>query len=205
MTQLPIPGPEAAAHSHALTDFIRGRIVEAGGWIPFAEYMSLALYAPGLGYYTAGARKFGAGGDFVTAPELTPIFGQAIAAQAAQVIETIGGGDILELGAGSGRLAVDMLLELERLDRLPVRYFILDVSADLCERQRHWSVETIPHLADRVVWLDTLPDHVLPASSSATKCWMPCLYICCTGNRERCGNGASPGRPAQVLSGRTGC
>jgi SAM-dependent MidA family methyltransferase len=158
MVQLPAPGPEAAAHSRVLTEFIKDRIVEAGGWISFAEYMSLALYAPGLGYYTAGARKFGAGGDFVTAPELTPLFGQVVAAQAAQVLEAVGGGDILELGAGSGRLAVDMLLELERLERLPDRYFILDVSADLRERQQALISAEIPQLTNRVVWLDALPE-----------------------------------------------
>jgi len=158
MAPLPAPSPEAAEHSRVLTDLIAGRIVEAGGWIPFAEYMSLALYAPGLGYYTAGARKLGAAGDFVTAPELTPVFGRAVAVQAAQVLEAIDGGDILELGAGSGRLAVDMLVELERLGHLPGRYCILDVSADLRERQQALVSAEIPHLSDRLVWLDSLPE-----------------------------------------------
>lgn len=155
---LPEPAPEALAHSRSLAETIARHIAEAGGWISFADYMSLALYAPGQGYYAAGARKFGAGGDFVTAPELTPIFGQAVAAQAAQVLTEVGGGDILELGAGSGRLAVDMLGELASLGRLPERYFILDVSPDLRQRQEALIRTEIPGLAGRVVWLDTLPE-----------------------------------------------
>jgi SAM-dependent MidA family methyltransferase len=121
--------------------------------------MSMALYAPGLGYYSAGARKFGAVGDFVTAPELTPIFGQTVAAQARQILNTTGG-DILELGAGSGRLAADMLLELERLGSLPRRYYILDVSADLRQRQQSLLHAEVPHLLDRVEWLDSLPERI---------------------------------------------
>jgi SAM-dependent MidA family methyltransferase len=153
----PLPSQEAQAHSQSLVDHIARRITECSGWISFADYMSMALYAPGLGYYTAGARKFGASGDFITAPELTPLFGQAIAAQARQVLEATGG-DILELGAGSGRLAVDMLRELERLDCLPGRYFILDLSPDLRQRQRLLLQAEAPHLLERVVWLDALPE-----------------------------------------------
>jgi SAM-dependent MidA family methyltransferase len=119
--------------------------------------MSLALYAPGLGYYSAGARKFGSAGDFVTAPELTPLFGQAIAAQAVQVLRACGG-DVLELGAGSGRLAVDLLLELERRDCLPGRYRILEVSADLRQRQQALIGAEAAHLLERVRWLDALPE-----------------------------------------------
>ena len=120
----PVPGPEALAHSGRLAAAIAERIAADGGWISFADYMSMALYAPGLGYYAAGARKFGSAGDFVTAPELTPLFGKAVAAQAVQVLSDTGGG-ILELGAGSGRLAVDLLAELEHRDCLPESYAIL--------------------------------------------------------------------------------
>lgn len=155
---LPEPSQEALTHSRSLVDFIAQRIAQAGGWIPFAEYMSLALYAPGQGYYSAGARKFGPGGDFITAPELTPIFAQCIAAQAARVLAATGGGEILELGAGSGRLAVDMLLELRRLDSLPERYCILDLSPDLRQRQRALLQAEAPDLLGRVEWLDTLPE-----------------------------------------------
>ncbi len=154
---LPIPSADAQAHSQALIDFITARIADAGGWISFAEYMSLALYAPGLGYYSAGARKFGAEGDFVTAPELTPLFGRAMAGQAAEVLGACAG-DILELGAGSGRLAVDMLQELDRLGCLPGRYYILEVSPDLRQRQQARLAEELPHLLDKVSWLERLPE-----------------------------------------------
>lgn len=153
------PSPEAGAHSQRLSSLIADRIAAAGGWLPFADYMELALYAPGLGYYAAGARKFGAAGDFVTAPELTPLFGQCLASQAAEVLDTVGGG-ILELGAGSGRLAVDVMRELDRLDRLPERYAILELSADLRQRQQALFAAEAPELLDRVAWLDTLPERI---------------------------------------------
>ena len=98
--------------------------------------MEMALYEPGLGYYSAGARKFGASGDFITAPEVAPVFSRCVAAQCAEVLVSLGGGDVLEVGAGSGAMAAAMLVELEVLQSLPARYLILDVSADLRERQR---------------------------------------------------------------------
>ncbi|MGB4674113.1 MAG: SAM-dependent methyltransferase [Azovibrio sp.] len=154
---LPAPAPEALAHSQRLADLIRQEIRAAGGWISFARFMSMALYAPGLGYYTAGARKFGAAGDFVTAPELTPLFGRALARQAAQVMAA-SRPFILEAGAGSGRLAADLLLALEAMGSLPERYFILDISTDLRQRQRQWLAREVPRLLERVEWLDALPE-----------------------------------------------
>lgn len=136
---------------------IRAEIEAAGGWIPFARYMEQALYAPGLGYYSAGARKFGHGGDFVTAPELTPLFAQALARQVAQVLAQTGG-NILELGPGSGRLALDLLEALAALGCLPERYYLLEVSADLRERQRTLFAQTAPQWLERLVWLDALPE-----------------------------------------------
>jgi SAM-dependent MidA family methyltransferase len=157
-SMLPAPSPDALAHSQRVSAHVRHLIEAVGGWISFAQYMQAALYAPGLGYYVAGAAKFGAAGDFVTAPELTPLFGRALArALAPALAET--GGDILELGAGSGRLAADLLGELERLDALPTRYAILDVSADLAARQRDTIARAQPHLLARVCWLDALPQH----------------------------------------------
>ena len=135
---------------------IAGEISASGGWISFARYMELALHAPGFGYYSAGARKFGADGDFVTAPELGPLFGRTLARQAAQVLRA-GVTDIIEIGAGSGRLACDLLAELAVLDCLPLRYLILETSADLGERQRALLQRELPHLVARVTWLDTLP------------------------------------------------
>ena len=151
---LPTPSPAAAAHSVRLTTLIKKEISAKGGWISFARFMELALYAPTLGYYTAGAHKLGAAGDFITAPELSHLFAQTLARQVAQIMA--GSAPlVLELGAGSGKLAGDMLAELELLGSLPERYYILEVSADLRARQQtllqaRWQ--------DRVVWLDALPD-----------------------------------------------
>ncbi|WP_124949458.1 class I SAM-dependent methyltransferase [Sulfuriferula thiophila] len=152
---LPVPTPAALAISEQLTRLIANEIVEHG-WISFARYMELALYAPGLGYYSAGAAKFGASGDFVTAPEISPLFGRSLAHQVMQVL-TLSGGDVLETGAGSGRLACDLLAELVRLDCLPQRYYILEVSADLRERQQQLIARELPEWTDRVVWLEQLP------------------------------------------------
>jgi SAM-dependent MidA family methyltransferase len=154
---LPAPSPEAAQHSARLVDLIRRDIAAHDGWISFARYMELALYAPGLGYYTAGAYKFGAAGDFITAPELSPLFGRTLARQVAEIITT-SSPHILELGAGSGKLAADMLAELELRGSLPDSYAILEVSADLRARQQALMRERLPHLLDRVSWLDALPD-----------------------------------------------
>jgi len=156
-THLPIPNPAAQAHSARLTALIHHAIEASGGWISFARYMELALYAPGLGYYTAGAHKFGEAGDFITAPELSALFGRTLARQVQQIMRQ-SAPHILELGAGSGKLAVDMLTELESLGSLPESYSILEVSADLRERQRALVQLCLPHLLGRVCWLDTLPE-----------------------------------------------
>ena len=154
---LPAPSAEALAHSQRVTAHLRSLVDAAGGWVPFSRYMEAALYAPGLGYYAAGATKFGAAGDFVTAPEMTPLFGRTLAHAIAPVLGETGGA-LLELGAGSGRLAADLLGELERLGALPPRYSILEVSADLRQRQQQTIAREWPHLAERVQWLDALPE-----------------------------------------------
>lgn len=159
MSALPQPTPEAQAHSDRLRNLIHRDIAAQGGWIPFSRFMELALYAPALGYYSAGARKFGAAGDFVTAPELSPLFGRTLARQVADIMAQ-SAPQVMELGAGSGKLAVDMLGELERMDCLPERYAILEVSADLRDRQRALVQDRLPHLASRVHWLDALPEHI---------------------------------------------
>ncbi|HTN93813.1 MAG TPA: SAM-dependent methyltransferase [Gallionella sp.] len=153
---LPRPSVDAAEHSARLAELIRRDIIAQGGWIPFARYMELALYAPGLGYYTAGAHKFGMAGDFITAPELSPLFGRTVARQIAEIMR-LSSPHVLELGAGSGKLAVDMLAELEKLGDLPDSYSILEVSADLRARQRKLIRESLPHLLGRVRWLNVLP------------------------------------------------
>ncbi len=143
------------------TQRVRGRLTEeiagAGGWLSFERYMETALYAPGLGYYSAGARKLGQGGDFTTAPEISRLFGGCVAQQCADVLRDLGGGSILEIGAGSGALAADVLSRLEALGRLPARYAILEVSADLRDRQRRALIERLPHLEHLVEWLDAPP------------------------------------------------
>ena len=155
-----LPGltAEEAAHGARLEARVLEEIAGAGGWISFARFMQLALYEPGLGYYSAGARKLGPAGDFITAPEVAPVFSRCFAQQCAEVLGGLGGGDVLELGAGSGAMAAAMLAEFERLGTLPGRYRILDVSADLRERQRAALAGSVPHLLDRVDWLDRLPD-----------------------------------------------
>jgi SAM-dependent MidA family methyltransferase len=156
---LPTPSTEAIAHSTKLCELIRHDIATQGGWIPFSRYMELALYAPGLGYYSAGARKFGAAGDFITAPELSTLFGRTVARQLVEVMQA-SSPRILELGAGSGKLALDILGELERRDALPESYSILEVSADLRERQQALLHQKLPHLAVRLHWLDALPENI---------------------------------------------
>lgn len=167
---LPTPSPDAQAASRELSARIAARIEAGGGWLPFAEFMDMALHLPGLGYYAGGAHKFGsreAGGDFVTAPELTPLFGQALAAQVAQVLAQIGVSPaptfpavpaVLEVGAGSGRLAADLLLALDARGALPARYQILELSGELRARQREAIAQMAPALAGRVEWLDELPE-----------------------------------------------
>lgn len=154
---LPEPDAHAAESSRRLVAHIAAEIERAGGWIPFTRYMELALYAPGLGYYSGGARKFGAAGDFVTAPELSPLFAQCLAAQVGQILAA-GAPRLLEAGAGSGALAAELLLELERGGMPPERYEILELSGELRARQRETLRARAPHLASRVAWLDTLPE-----------------------------------------------
>ena len=144
-------------HTERVCALIRDEIAAAGGWISFERYMDLALYAPGLGYYSAGARKLGSGGDFTTAPEISGLFGACLAQQCAEVLSAVAGGSILEVGAGSGRLAVDIMTRLEALERLPDRYYILEVSADLSARQRALVHAHIPHLEPRMQWLEAPP------------------------------------------------
>ncbi len=160
VADLPPPGDDARAASAALGAIIAAEIAARGGWISFARYMELALYQPGLGYYAGGSHKFGdhhAGGDFLTAPELTPLFGRALARQVAQVL-AVSAPQVIEAGAGSGRLAVDLLAGLDALGCLPERYRILELSGELRARQQAMLAERAPEYAGRVEWLDTLPE-----------------------------------------------
>lgn len=155
-SMLPSLTADEKAHSEAVAALIRSRIEAAGGWLSFADFMEMALYAPGLGYYSAGSVKLGAGGDFVTAPEISDLFSRCVARQCADVLAATGG-DILELGAGTGRMAACVLQSLAEIGVLPERYAILEVSGDLAERQRARLAELPAQLRERVVWLDRLP------------------------------------------------
>ncbi len=157
MSALPTPSAAALSHSQGLVDHIRQRIAANQGWLSFADYMEAALYAPGLGYYSGGSAKFGGAGDFTTSPEMTPLFGRTLAGQLAQAFAHTSP-NILEFGAGSGKLARDILLELEQLGQLPERYYILDLSAELRERQWQTLQRDARHLLTHVEWLDAIPD-----------------------------------------------
>jgi SAM-dependent MidA family methyltransferase len=158
LADLPAPDPDAAVHSERLRALLHEEISRAGGAITFERYMEQALYASGLGYYSAGAQKFGAAGDFITAPEISPLFSRIVARQWAEILAHTGGDTILELGAGSGALAEAALAELAELDSLPARYWILETSGELRARQQARLARALPDdLMARVAWLDTLP------------------------------------------------
>ena len=146
MSSLPPPSVDALDQSVRLLELVAADIDAGDGWIPFSRYMERVLYAPGLGYYSGGARKFGPGGDFITAPELTPLFGQALAAQIEQLMRA-SAPQVIEVGAGTGLLAADLLLELEARDCLPTHYGILELSGELRARQCDTLAQKAAHLA----------------------------------------------------------
>ena len=159
--QLPVPDADAIAHSHKLVEVITEEMHRQGGQITFEHYMSMVLYHPGLGYYASGSQKFGAGGDFVTAPQISSLFSWCLARQCCEILNALPADEnrsILEFGAGTGIMAADILLELEKLGALPDRYYILEVSADLRQRQQTTLENKANHLIDSVDWLDRLPD-----------------------------------------------
>lgn len=155
---LPTPDPDSEAHSGRVREHVVARIREAGGTISFADYMQQVLYAPGLGYYVAGSTRFGSGGDFVTAPEVSSLFGRVVARQIEPVLASMDRPDVLEFGAGTGKLAVDVLGRLAETGCLPARYRILEVSPDLVAEQQARIRRDIPALAGRVEWLSDLPE-----------------------------------------------
>src|ERR1700726_2089581 len=157
---LPPLSPDERRHSRSLANRLREAVAAAGGWLSFERFMELALYAPGLGYYSAGSVKIGVGGDFVTAPEVSDLFNRCVARQCAEIL-TVTGGGILELGAGTGRMAATVLTALAAQGVLPERYAILEVSADLAARQRARLAQLPPQLRECVVWLERLPESPL--------------------------------------------
>ena len=140
----------------SLEEIIKNTIIQNQAPIGFDEFMDLALYSPNLGYYRGGLEKFGEKGDFITAPETSDLFGFCIAKQCKEVLSD--NDDILEFGAGSGVLASQILFELGRLDSLPNKYYILELSAELRQRQKQTISQVLPELIDKVEWLDSLPN-----------------------------------------------
>lgn len=154
---LPPLTADEQAHAARVHSALVRRIEDAGGWLAFIDFMRFALYEPGLGYYSAGARKFGAEGDFITAPELSPLFAMCVARQVAEVFERTGGREIVEFGAGTGALACDVMRRLIERGLEPQSYAIVEVSADLRDRQRERVRHSLGAHAGRVEWLDRLP------------------------------------------------
>ncbi len=207
---LPPPDPDALHQSWRLHGRIREAICDAGGALEFSRFMHMALYEPGLGYYVSGLAKLGAAGDFVTAPELSPIFARCLAGQISQILDRVENGEIIEFGGGTGALAVDLMLELERLDSLPPRYRILEPSPELRDRQRRRIADTPAWLADRFEWIDAVPDRPVRGVVLANEVMdaMPvCRFrIASRGTEELC-VGLGPGgelewraRPAGALT-----
>jgi SAM-dependent MidA family methyltransferase len=155
--ELPQPDDDSRIHSELLCNHIRQEMQRASGSLSFDRFMELCLYAPGLGYYVAGTRKFGEAGDFVTAPEISPVFSRCLARQCAQVLAAVPRGDLLEFGAGTGAMAADLLAELEQLGSLPERYLILELSPDLRQRQQEMLAQRVPRLQGKVQWLEEMP------------------------------------------------
>jgi len=153
----PQPSGEALAHSRKLAEHLAHGIAQGGNWISFQGWMETALYEPGLGYYSAGAARFGPAGDFITAPVISSLFGWTLARQCARALEDCGGDTILEFGPGKGDLAADVLLELDRLQALPERYLLLERGGALRQQQQERLSALPAHLSARVQWLDRPP------------------------------------------------
>jgi SAM-dependent MidA family methyltransferase len=153
----PDPDPMALEKSEQLLDLIVREIKANHGQMSFERFMEMALYEPGLGYYSAGASKFGREGDFITAPETSPLFSACVARQCEQVFELTGSGTILELGAGSGAMASDIISDLKRRANLPDEYLILEISAELRHRQQKQLKQDHPDYVKNIRWLDSLP------------------------------------------------
>ena len=157
VTPLPEPDADARAHSERVRAAVERAIGRADGFLPFDRYAELVLYAPGLGYYVAGARKFGAAGDFVTAPEVSALFGATLARQVGAILAASGAREVVELGAGTGKLAADLLATLAADGAPTRRYRIVEVSPELRERQRATIARLAPAQGAVVEWLDALP------------------------------------------------
>lgn len=176
----PQPEPDAQAHSARVIRFIRTQLDAAGGVIPFAQFMAHALYAPGLGYYSAGAHKFGEAGDFVTAPEISPLFGKTVAQQIQSILAQLDAPVVLELGAGTGAMAGQILQTLAEHHALPEAYWILEPSAELQQRQHARLAAVLPEaLFARVQWLEQIPQQAFEGVILGNEVLdaLPCVLI----------------------------
>lgn len=154
------PLSDTSDQNQQLVALIHDEIERAGGFISFARFMEISLYTPNIGYYSSSAVKFGREGDFITAPEISPLFAKCMANQFSAILDKLGGGDILEVGAGSGVFAKDVLLTLEALNSLPANYFILEISPALRAQQKQLFSTCCPHLLPRIKWLESFPSPV---------------------------------------------
>jgi len=159
VNELPVPDKDAALHSEKVRQCLFDKIADKGS-ISFTEFMQTVLYEPGLGYYSAGSTKLGAEGDFITAPEISPLFSQSIAQAILPALDAIDESSILEVGAGSGKMATNILQHLNHLDNLPEKYYILELSADLRLRQQQYIKSKAAELYERVEWLDSIPENL---------------------------------------------
>jgi len=156
--KIPAASPIAIEHSELLDSHLRELAAKSGGSLSFERFMQEVLYAPGLGYYSAGAEKIGESGDFITAPEISPMFSDCLAHQTEQILK-ITAGSILEIGAGRGIMAADILRRLEELECLPEQYLILEVSAELQQRQQQTLSKEVPGLFQRIEWISAVPEN----------------------------------------------
>lgn len=158
MNHLPSPQDTALAHTNQFADFLRQYIESSGGSIPFSAWMEKVLYQPGFGYYAVGNTHFGAAGDFITSPEISPLFGQALAEQCIEIFQTLSN-NIIEFGAGTGKLALSILQHLAKYDALPSHYYILEISPTLRLQQQELFKQQAPEFLSLVSWLNEIPHH----------------------------------------------
>ena len=157
---LPLPSKEELDDCQALVDLVCHDIESSGGKLPFTQFMEKVLYTPDVGYYNSGKPIFGKRGDFITAPEMTPLFSRCVARQVIQVLSMMEQqADIVEFGAGAGTMASDILKELENQNSLPKHYYIVEISSTLKERQAQSIRQHIPHLIEHIVWVSDMPDN----------------------------------------------
>ena len=159
VNDLPVLDKNAQLHSEKVRQCLFDKIADKGS-LSFTEFMQTVLYEPGLGYYSAGSTKLGAEGDFITAPEISPLFSQSIAQAILPALDAIDESSILEVGAGSGKMATNILQHLNHLDNLPEKYYILELSADLRLRQQQYIKSKAAELYERVEWLDSIPENL---------------------------------------------